>query len=71
MFTGLHGIDIITPGASRVDYVQDNEFCKFAGLQEILNTASINAFYVWTVIPPNARFRIEYVIVDFTTLGMA
>lgn len=46
MFTGLHGIDIITPGASRVDYVQDNEFCKFAGLQEILNTASINAFYV-------------------------
>lgn len=55
---GLHGIDIITPGTSTVDHVQDNNYCEFARLQRVLNTAPINAFYVWTVFPPNTRFRI-------------
>ena len=59
MFTGLHGIDIITPGTSTVGYVQDFDTDSFGRFQFVLNTASINAFYVWIVFPPKARFRID------------
>ena len=59
MLTGLHGIDIITPGTSTVGYVQDFDTDSFGRFQFVLNTASINAFYVWIVFPPNARFRID------------
>ena len=59
MLTGLHGIDIITPGTSTVGYVQDFDTDSFGRFQFVLNTASINAFYVWIAFPPNARFRID------------
>ena len=59
MLTGLHGIDIITPGTSTVGYVQDFDTDSFGRFQFALNTASINAFYVWIAFPPNARFRID------------
>ena len=60
MLTGLHGIDVITPGASTVGYVQDFDTDSFGRFQFVLNTASINAFhYVWIVFPPKARFRID------------
>ena len=59
MHTGLHGIDIITPGWSTVGYVQDFDTDSFGRFQFALNTASINAFYVWIAFPPNARFRID------------
>ncbi len=58
MLTGLHGIDIITPETSTVGYVQDFDTDSFGRFQFALNTASINAFYVWIAFPPNARFRI-------------
>ena len=58
MLTGLHGIDIITPGTSTVGYVQDFDTDSFGRFQFALNTASINAFYVWIAFTPNARFRI-------------
>ena len=59
MLTGLLGIDIITPGTSTVGYVQDFDTDSFGRFQFALNTASINAFYVWIVFPPKARFRID------------
>ena len=59
MLTGLHGIDIITPGTSTVGYVQDFDTDSFGRFQFALNTASINAFYVWIDFPPKARFRID------------
>ena len=59
MLTGLHGIDIITPGTSTVGYIQDFDTDSFGRFQFVLNTASINAFYVWIVFPPKARFRID------------
>ena len=34
MLTGLHGIDIITPGTSTVDYIQDQNYCELARLTE-------------------------------------
>ena len=37
-------IDIITPGTSTVDYVQDFDSDSFGRFQTALNTASINAF---------------------------
>ena len=52
-------IDIITPGTSTVGYVQDFDTDSFGRFQFALNTASINAFYVWIAFPPNARFRID------------
>ena len=36
-------VDIITPGTSTVDHIQDNNYCEFARLQTVSNTASINA----------------------------
>ena len=59
MLTGLHGIDIITPGTSTVGYVQDFDTDSFGRFQFALNTASINAFYVRIDFPPKARFRID------------
>ena len=59
MLTGLLGIDIITPGTSTVGYVQDFDTDSFGRFQFALNTASINAFYVWIAFPPNARFHID------------
>ena len=59
MLTGLHGIDIITPGTSTVDHIRDFDTDCFGRFQCVSNTASINAFYVWIVFPPNARFCID------------
>ena len=60
MLTGLHGIDIITPGTSTVDHIRDFDTDCFGRFQCVSNTASINAFhYVWIVFPPKARFRID------------
>ena len=59
MLTGLHGIDIIIPGTSTVGYIQDFDTDSFGRFQFVLNTASINAFYVWIAFPPNARFHID------------
>ena len=43
---GLHGIDIITPGTSTVDYIRDFDTESFGRFQCVSNTASINAFYM-------------------------
>ena len=60
MLTGLHGIDIITPGTSTVDHIRDFDTDCFGRFQCVSNTASINAFhYVWIVFPPKAHFRID------------
>ena len=59
MLTGLHGIDIITPGTSTVDHIRDFDTDSFGRFQCVSNTASINAFYVWIAFPPKARFRID------------
>ena len=40
MLTGLHGIDIITPGTSTVGYVQDFDTDSFGRFQFASNTAS-------------------------------
>ncbi len=35
MLTGLHGIDIITPGTSTVDYVQDYNYCEVCKISDV------------------------------------
>ena len=59
---GLHGIDIITPGTSTVDHIRDFDTDSFGRFQCVSNTASINAFYVWTVIPTHFPRLYRYVI---------
>ena len=56
MLTGLHGIDIITPGTSTVGYVQDFDTDSFGRFQFASNTASDKRLlYVLTLFPPIAR----------------
>ena len=56
MLTGLHGIDIITPGTSTVDHIRDLDTERLQDSSSSQTQRQINAFYyVLTLFPPIAR----------------
>ena len=46
MLTGLHGIDIITPGTSTVDHIQDLDTERLQDSSSSQTQRQINAFYM-------------------------
>ena len=72
MLTGLHGIDIITPGTSTVDYVQDNNYCELARFTESLkHSVDKRLSLCLDCLPTQSPLSYRYVMVDFTTLSTA
>ena len=72
MHTGLHGVDIITPRTSTVDYVQDNNYCELARFTESLKHSVDKRLPLCLDCQPTQNpLLYRYVIVDFTTLSAA
>jgi len=72
MLTGLHGIDIITPGTSTVDYVQDNNLlwiCKITG--SLKHSVDKRLPLCLDCLPAQSPLTYRYVMVDLTTLSTA
>ena len=46
MLTGLHGIDIITPGTSTVDHIRDLDTERLQDFSVSQTQRQINAFYI-------------------------
>ena len=46
MLTGLHGIDIITPGTSTVDHIRDLDSESLQDFRLSQTQRQINAFYI-------------------------
>ena len=72
MLTGLHGIDIITPGTSTVDHVQDYEYCELARFTDCLkHSVDKRLPLCLDCLPTQSPLSYRYVMVDFTTLSTA
>ena len=61
MLTGLHGMDIITPGTSTVDHIRDLDSESLQDFRLSQTQRQINALYVWTVFPTQHPLLYRYV----------